>query len=169
MRRLASIRFADGKNSMQHLRETASMVRIIRNFAVIQVSRYIPFLRLKNWLFRSCLGMQVGQYVSVGLMVMLDIVKPELIHLGNNCIIGYNTTILAHEYLIEEFRYGEVSIGENVLIGANCTILAGISIGHNAVVAAGTVVTQDVAPFTLVGGNPMQVLRRPDMDKSPQT
>ena len=63
-------------------------------------------------------------------------------------MIGYNTTILAHEYLIKEYRLGEVRIGENVLIGANTTILPGVTIGDGAVVA-GSVVHKDVAPGVL--------------------
>ena len=60
---------------------------------------------------------------------------PEKISIGENSVIGYNTTILAHEYLIKEYRLGEVRIGENVLIGANTTILPGVTIGDGAVVA----------------------------------
>lgn len=42
----------------------------------------------------------------------------------------------------------KISIGENVWIGANCVILKGVKIGHNAVVAAGSVVTKDVPDIT---------------------
>lgn len=75
-------------------------------------------------------------------------------------MIGYNTTILAHEYLIKEYRLGEVIIGNNVLIGANTTILPGVTIGDGAVVAAGAVVHKDVAPGAFVGGNPLRELKR---------
>ena len=159
MRRLTRVTFDAGRNSMQHVFETVPFWKVIKNFAVIQLSRYTPFLGLKNAMCRRLLGMRVDVDVSIGLMVMLDIIKPELISLGRNSVIGYNTTILAHEYLIDEFRYGPVTIGENVLIGANCTILAGVSIGDGAVVAAGTVVSRDVSPATMVAGNPMRELR----------
>lgn len=150
---------------MQHMSETVPLWKVVLNFAVVQLSRYTPFLGVKNFLLRALLGVKVGEHASVGLMVMLDIVKPELISIGDNCIIGYNATILTHEYLLNEFRYGEVKIGRNVLIGANCTILAGVDIGDGAVVAAGTVVTADVPAYCMVGGNPMRILRRMDMDK----
>lgn len=84
---------------------------------------------------------------------------PEKITVGENSIIGYNTTILAHEYLIKEYRLGEVVIGENVLIGANTTILPGVTIGDWAVVAAGSVVHKNVAAGSFVGGNPLRELR----------
>lgn len=51
-----------------------------------------------------------------------------------------------------------VDIGEDVWIGYGATVLSGISIGRGAIVAAGAVVTKDVAPYTIVGGNPARVL-----------
>ncbi|NIM94628.1 MAG: hypothetical protein GTO18_13085 [Anaerolineales bacterium] len=55
-----------------------------------------------------------------------------------------------------------IIVESNVWIGARCIILAGVRIGPNAVVAAGSVVTRDVKPFTMVGGVPAQVIRRLD-------
>lgn len=52
-----------------------------------------------------------------------------------------------------------VKIENNVWIGCNCIILKGVVIGEGAVVAAGSVVTRDVAPKTLVGGNPARLLK----------
>jgi acetyltransferase-like isoleucine patch superfamily enzyme len=54
---------------------------------------------------------------------------------------------------------GDISIGSDVWIGANSTLLSGISIGHGAVVAAGSVVVKDVPAYTVVGGNPSRVLK----------
>jgi acetyltransferase-like isoleucine patch superfamily enzyme len=51
---------------------------------------------------------------------------------------------------------GEVVIGDRVWIGYGAVILPGINIGEGAVVGAGAVVTKDVAPFVIVGGNPAQ-------------
>jgi chloramphenicol O-acetyltransferase type B len=57
-------------------------------------------------------------------------------------------------------RYaGDTTVGSDVWIGANALILAGRSIGHGAIVAAGAVVTKDVAPFAIVGGSPARVIR----------
>ena len=91
---------------------------------------------------------------------MVDVFFPEKITVGENSIIGYSTTILAHEYLINEYRLGEVVIGDNVLVGANTTILPGVTIGDWAVIAAGSVVHKDVAAGSFVGGNPLRELRR---------
>lgn len=148
-----------GANPLWQLYQTVSFWKVMKNFIVIQVARYIPFLSWKNWLYRTFLRMEVGQHSAVALMVMMDIMFPELIKIGRNCVIGYNTTILAHEYLVEEYRLGEVHIEDDVLVGANSTILPGVTIGKGAIVAAGTVVHKNVPPGAFVGGNPMQLIR----------
>ncbi len=103
--------------------------------------------------------MKVGAETAVALMVMMDVMFPERISIGKNTIIGYNTTILAHEYLIKEYRLGDVIIGDGVMIGANTTILPGVTIGDGAIVSAGTLVHRDVPAGAFVGGNPMQVIK----------
>ncbi len=105
------------------------------------------------------LGMKVGKHTAFGLMVMVDVFFPENISVGDNSVIGYNTTILAHEYLIKEYRLGNVIIGNNVMVGANSTILPGVTIGDGAIIAAGSVVHKDVAAYTFVGGNPLRELK----------
>lgn len=118
----------------------------------------MPFMRVKNGLYRMFLRMKIGEKTSFALMVMPDTMYPEKITVGSNSVIGYNTTILAHEYLIEEYRIGEVVIGDNVLIGANTTILPGIKIGDEAIVSAASLVNKDVEAGSFVGGNPMRVI-----------
>jgi acetyltransferase-like isoleucine patch superfamily enzyme len=150
----------EGANSLWHVYRTVSFWKVIKNFIVIQIARYTPFLSMKNWLYRTFLRMKVGEQTSFGLMVMLDTMFPEKISVGRNTVIGYNTTILAHEYLIKEYRLGEVKIGSEVMIGANSTILPGVTIGDGAIVSAGTLVHKDVPAGAFVGGNPMQVINK---------
>ncbi|MCA1021322.1 acetyltransferase [Halobacillus litoralis] len=147
-----------GANSLWHIYKTVPFLKVVKNFIVIQMARYTPFLGMKNWLYRTFLNMKVGDQTAFALMVMVDIMFPEKIKVGYNTVIGYNTTILAHEYLIDEYRLGEVIIGDEVLIGANTTILPGVTIGDRAVVSAGTLVNKDVPPGSFVGGNPMKVI-----------
>src|SRR5690625_8024391 len=109
-------------NSLWKIYRTVSFWKVMKNFMVIQIARYTPFLSVKNWLYRTFLRMKIGKQTSFALMVMPDIMFPEKIEVGNNSVIGYNTTILAHEYLIDEYRIGKVIIGDEVLIGANTTI-----------------------------------------------
>ncbi len=104
--------------------------------------------------------MKIGEKTALALMVMPDTMFPERITIGDNTIIGFNTTILCHEYLTTEYRLGDVVIGSNVLIGANVTILPGVTIGDGAVVGAGSVVHRDIAPNERVSSQP---LRRHEM------
>lgn len=145
-------------NSLWQIYKTVSFWKVIKNFIIIQIARYMPFLRVKNWLYRVFLRMKVGKKTAFALMVMPDVMFPEKITVGQNSIIGYNTTILTHEYLIDEYRLGEVVIGSEVMIGANATILPGVKIGDRAIISAGTLVHKDVQPGTFVGGNPMRVI-----------
>ena len=91
-------------------------------------------------------------------MVMPDTMFPERITVGENSIIGFNTTILAHEYLIEEYRVGDVIIGDRVMIGANTTILPGVEIGNDAIVSAASLVNRDIPAGAMAGGNPVRII-----------
>ncbi|WP_394188850.1 acyltransferase [Paenisporosarcina quisquiliarum] len=147
-----------GANSLWHIYQTVPFFKVMKNFVVIQLGRYSPSLPFKNWLYRTFLNMKVGDQTSFALMVMPDVMFPERISIGKNSIIGYNTTILAHEYLIDEYRIGDVVIGDRVLIGANSTILPGVHIGNDAIVSAATLVHQDIPAGSFVGGNPMKII-----------
>lgn len=113
---------------------------------------------MKNFLYRTFLKMKVGEKTSFALMVMPDTMFPERITVGDNSIIGFNTTILAHEYLIDEYRIGDVEIGKNVLIGANTTILPGVKIGDGAIVSAASLVNRDIPAGVFAGGNPVKII-----------
>jgi len=157
---LNSIRAPNGKetNSLNHFWwRLKNPLNIVLNYVVIEITKIMPSLTLKRILLR-CLGMKVGKNAALGLGVQFDIFFPELIELGENCILGYGATVLAHEFLIEELRTGNVTIGRNVMIGANSTILPGVRIGDEAVVSACSLVNKDIPAKAFVGGVPARTL-----------
>ncbi|HEY4532037.1 MAG TPA: acyltransferase [Kurthia sp.] len=148
----------EGSSSLWQIYKTVSFWKVAKCFIVIEMARIMPFLSVKNWMYRTFLHMKVGKRTAFALKVVPDTMFPERISVGDDSIIGFNTTILAHEYLIEEYRLGDVIIGDRVMIGANSTILPGVTIGNDAVVSAMTLVHRDVPEGAMVGGNPMQII-----------
>ena len=63
-----------------------------------------------------------------------------------------------HEYS-ERFSKGNIEVDDDVWIGYGATIMSGVHIGQGAVVAAGAVVTKDVAPYAIVGGVPAKIIK----------
>lgn len=57
-------------------------------------------------------------------------------------------------------RKGNITIGNDVWIGYNATIMAGVTIGDGAIIATNSTVIKDVAPYTIVGGNPAKEIRK---------
>lgn len=99
--------------------------------------------------------------------------EPYLFSIHNNVRIAANVRFVTHDTIslmidnIPEYydkhsrmKYyiGKIEIFDNVMIGANSTILYDVKIGPNAIVAAGSVVTKDVPPNSVVGGNPAHVI-----------
>ena len=83
--------------------------------------------------------------------------------IGNNVNVSHYTLIqtLTHDPQNRDFLCLErpVVIHDHVWIGARAIICPGVTIGEGAVVAAGAVVTQDVEPYTIVGGNPARYIK----------
>ena len=87
------------------------------------------------------------------------------LEIGDDVMIGPNVSIITSGHPIEPSRRRAfttakpIVIERNVWIAAGATIIGGVTVGENSVVAAGSVVTKDVPPNTLVGGNPARVIR----------
>ena len=81
-------------------------------------------------------------------------------------MIGPNVSIITSSHPVEPSRRRAFTVARpivierNVWIAAGATIIGGVTVGQNSVVAAGSVVTRNVPPNTLVGGNPARVIRR---------
>lgn len=111
-----------------------------------------------------------GRHVEIGNnfyanmdCIFLDVNK---IKIGNNVMVGPRVSFytaghpIDPQIRIEELEFGlPITVEDNVWIGGSATILPGVTIGKNSIIAAGAVVTKDVAANTIVGGNPAQLIR----------
>jgi acetyltransferase-like isoleucine patch superfamily enzyme len=149
------------RNSLQHWREAKSVPRVVVNYLFVLVARLAPFLPVKAWALRR-IGVTVGTGVSWGLEATPDVFWPELVTLEDDCIVGYDAVLLCHEFLQEEYRTGEVVVGERAMVGAKAVVLPGVEIGDGAQVAANSLVAEDVPPGATVAGVPAEVVREPD-------
>jgi acetyltransferase-like isoleucine patch superfamily enzyme len=100
-------------------------------------------------------GVRIGEGTFISTGALLETAFPELVWIGSNVLIGIRAVVIAH------FRDGlpleeipPVRIEDDVFVGPGAIVLPRVTIGRGAVVAAGSVVTQSVAPMTLVQGNP---------------
>jgi acetyltransferase-like isoleucine patch superfamily enzyme len=99
------------------------------------------------------------------------ILGPVLI--GNNVVLGIGSQVLGLTHDFEDIEIPikdqgvsgtKVIIEDDVWIGGNCVIIQGIKIGKHSLVAAGSVVTKDVEPYTIVAGNPARPIKKYDFD-----
>lgn len=96
----------------------------------------------------------------------LTILDEAKVSFGDNVFIGPNVSIYTACHPLDPQRrntFAEwaepVTIGNNVWIGGSATLLPGVTVGDNAVIGAGAVVTRDVPPNTVVGGNPAKPIK----------
>ncbi len=157
MRKLERFK-TENPNSMALWWQAKNPLIVCFNFLIIFICRYLPSLTLKRGLYRLT-GMKVGRNVGVGLEATFDIFFPELIEIGDDCVIGYRATVLAHEFLVGEWRKGKTTIGKRVLLGANSTMLAGVTVGDGATVSAMSLVNENVLAGAFVGGIPAKRIK----------
>lgn len=140
---------------------------------------------VKIFSFVNLYGCQIGDNTKIGAFV--EIQKKAIV--GRNCkisshtficegvfiednvFIGHNVTFINDLYpratnlegkmqTEEDWQVIPTIVKKGASIGSSATILAGVTIGENAIVGAGAVVTKDVPAFTIVAGNPARILRK---------
>lgn len=115
---------------------------------------------------------------TYGELNILNHSEKNQVIIGNYCSIASNVTFIAcadhpintistfpfkvkclHSVLREAISKGDIIIEDDVWIGQNAIVLSGVRVGQGAVIAAGSVVTKDIPPYSVVGGNPARVIK----------
>lgn len=119
----------------------------------------------------------VGNY-TYGNIDILDFGDNEKLSIGNFCSIAPNVKfVLNADHYTNHFTTfplkvkvlqtqnkegvskGDIIVGDDVWLGLNAVILSGVTIGQGAIIAAGAVVTKNVPPYAIVGGNPARIIK----------
>lgn len=113
-------------------------------------------------------GVKIGEHVYIGPGVNLDDLYPSMINIDDYVSIGMQSLIFAHSnptnsiYIKKKYYPREVApttIKKGAWIAPRTTILAGVTIGENSIVGAGSVVLKNVEPYTIVAGNPAKLIK----------
>jgi acetyltransferase-like isoleucine patch superfamily enzyme len=124
--------------------------------------------KLRIWLYRL-MGISIARNVFIGLDCMLDSSYPELIRIEDDVVLSFRVMAIAHDDAKgldqtssrrDDMTVAEVVFARGCYVGAGAILLPGVTVGEEAVVAAGAVVTRDVPPRSVVGGVPARVLKK---------
>ncbi len=144
---------------------TAIFGRILQaismSFLPLPASLRVTFLRMR--------GVKIGKKVFIGPGCVLDPARPNLIELEDHVSLAGLVVILAHYSPTEPLReilgssamvFKKVTVKRGALVGDCSIIFPGVTIGENSMISAGSVVSKDVPPLTIVAGNPARVIGR---------
>ncbi|MEI6088440.1 MAG: acyltransferase [Bacteroidota bacterium] len=169
--------FGDGKprwwvvNILNKFFHKKGFKSVIRKHARLDVIPWRTFSVGKNTIIEdfSCINNQVGHiYIGDNCTIGLSNIIIGPVKIGNNVIIAQHVCISGLNHGYEDVsvpirdqlcQKQEIIIEDDCWIGANSVILLGTTIGRHSIVAAGSVVTKDVAPFTIVAGNPAKAIK----------
>ena len=116
-------------------------------------------------------GVKIGKNCHFSPYVLIDLLHPELITIENNVTIASNSMIFAHvnpttNEFLKNHGYPRtikpVVIKNGAIVSVGCIIIAGVTIGKNSIVGAGSVVSQDIPDFCIAVGNPARVIKKID-------
>lgn len=106
-----------------------------------------------------------NRFIFIGDNVVWDTAYPEEIEIGNHVHITTGCVLLTHYMSIDNqgwlsWHKGHIKIENDVFIGAHTIITKPVTIGHNSIVAAGSVVTHDIPPCEVWGGVPARLIKK---------
>lgn len=136
-------------------------------------ARKTPFIpaEFRTFLHKSA-GVQIEKpsKTFIGFDVAFDDICPENISIGQKTIITEGVKILSHfvnpDYDdFDHMYFGKVEIGSKVFIGMNTVIVKPVIIGDGAIIGANSVVTKDIPPYTIWGGNPAKFIKKREITK----
>jgi len=114
-------------------------------------------------------GVKIGKNCHISPYVLIDLIYPSMISIGNNVTIGSNTMIFAHynptaNKMLKENGYPRevktVTISDGAVIGPGSIITMGTNIGKNSIIGAGSVVSNTIPDFSVALGNPARVIKK---------
>jgi len=133
------------------------------------VARYAPLPPATRAALHRRRGVEVGRRVFIGTEVFIDDAVPSSVTLEDDVTVIAQTTILGHTYYPRHFHglLGDEStraqqrtvVRRGAYLGLRSTVLAGVTIGEYSIVGAGSLVTSDVPPYTMVVGVPARVVK----------
>ena len=145
------------------------LVRAYFNRVLHSVARYSPLVPAWRVSLHRARGVAIGKHVFIGVEVFIDDATPTAITIEDDVTIIAQTSIIGHTYYPPHFypvlgdetgrENARTTIRRGAYLGLRSTILSGVTVGDYAIVAAGSVVTKDVPPYTIVAGVPARVVR----------
>jgi acetyltransferase-like isoleucine patch superfamily enzyme len=106
---------------------------------------------------------EIGDRTWIGPFSALD--GTGGLKIGRNCSVSLGAQIVSHDSVkwalsggVQTYEYGPIVVGDCCFIGSHAFVGRGVTIGDHCLVAAGAVVTKDVAPFSIVAGVPARVI-----------
>ena len=138
----------------------------IGKFILDKIAFFCPIKSLRTTIHRLR-GVKIGKGVYIGHEVLFDRVYTDQISIGDNTSVGDRTVITAHANIPSDTLLRKIyprkvmptKIGKGVWIMPNVVIAPGVTIGDEAVIATGSVVTKDVPPRCLAAGVPAKVVK----------
>ena len=147
---------------------TRKKMKFLRSWMLHTIAYSSPHSGITAKIQRSR-GVKIGNNCHFSPYVLLDLVYPHLVNIGNNVTFGSNVMVFAHNNAAAnlflkngEFprKVEQVNIKSGAVLYPGSIITAGVTIGENSIISAGSVVGQDIPDFCVVVGNPGRVIKK---------